>query len=147
MERIYLLLAYLILITHTLVVLFIVGGFAVIWIGYFREWRFVRNFYFRVAHLLAMGFVAVQTIFGEMCPLTTWEDQLRGRAGVGPQYESSFIGHWLGKILFYEIDDKVLVIVYTMFFALVVWTVFLVKPRNPRKSRGRRMFSPDDAEL
>jgi hypothetical protein len=147
MERIYLLLADLILITHTLVVLFIVGGLVVIWIGYFRKWRFVRNFYFRIAHLLAMGFVAVQTIFGEMCPLTTWEDQLRVRAGVGPQYEASFIGHWLGKILFYEIDDKVLVIVYTMFFALVVWTVFLVKPRNPRKSRGRRMFSPDDAEL
>jgi hypothetical protein len=136
MERIYLFLADLILVTHTLIVLFIIGSFVLIWIGYFRNWSFVRNFYFRLAHLLAMGFVAVQTIFGEICPLTTWEDQLRVKAGVGPQYEGSFIGHWLAKILFFEIDLKVFAIIYTLFFALVVATFFFVKPRKWRERKN-----------
>lgn len=135
MQNIYLGFADLILITHTSFVLFIVGGFALIWIGHFRNWKFVRNFYFRLAHLLAMGFVAVQTILGEDCPLTIWENKLREKGGATASYEHSFIGHWLGKILFFEFSPGTFVVLYTLLFALIVWTFFKVKPRRPQKWR------------
>jgi hypothetical protein len=138
MQRIYLLLADLVLITHTSVVLFIVAGFVLIWIGYFRNWKFVRNFYFRVAHLLAMGFVAVQTILGKDCPLTIWENQLRVKGGAIANYEGTFIGHWLGKILFFELSPKVFVILYALLFALIAWTFFKVRPQLPQKWRERK---------
>lgn len=138
MQKIYLSFADLILITHTLFVLFIVGGFALIWIGYFRNWKFVRNFYLRLAHLLAMGFVAVQTILGEDCPLTIWENQLRVKGGATASYKGGFIEHWLGKILFFEFSPGTFVVLYTLIFALIVWTFFKVKPQLPQKWRGNK---------
>ena len=135
MQRTYLWLADLILITHVLIVLFILVGFVLIWIGYFRNWNFVRNFYFRIAHLVAMGFVTVQTILGASCPLTIWENALRMKAGADPHYEETFIGHWLGKLLFFEISLEVFAILYGLFFVLVLWTFFFVKPRRPLKKR------------
>jgi len=48
-------LADAVLVLHGLIVLFNIGALPVIWIGYFRKWRFVRNPYFRWAHLLLLG--------------------------------------------------------------------------------------------
>jgi uncharacterized protein DUF2784 len=135
MAKLYLLFADLILITHTLFVLFILVGFALIWIGYFRRWNFVRNFYFRLAHLLAMGFVTVQTILGEDCPLTIWENQLRVQGGASPSYEQTFIGHWLGKILFFDVGLGTFAILYALFFLLIVGSFFWVKPQLPQRWR------------
>ncbi len=137
MQKTYLWLADLILITHTLFVLFIIAGFVLIWIGYFRNWKFVRNFYFRLAHLLAMGFVAVQTIMGEDCPLTIWENQLRVKGGVSPSYDETFIGHWLGKILFFDVGLGTFAVLYTLLFLLIAGTFLWVKPQLPRKWRKR----------
>ena len=67
--------ADLILVIHALIVLFNVGALPVIWIGYFRGWDFVRNFSFRVAHLLLIAFIAGETLLGVVCPLTTWENE------------------------------------------------------------------------
>jgi hypothetical protein len=43
-------LADVILVLHALLVLFNVGALPVIWVGHFRGWAFVRNFYFRSVH-------------------------------------------------------------------------------------------------
>ena len=135
MERTWLFFADLILVAHMVVVLFILGGFVLTWIGYFRKWSFVRNFYFRIAHLFAIGFVAIQTLLGEDCPLTVWENQLRVKGGMAPGYHETFIGHWLGKILFFELGLETFAIIYAIFFGLVILTFFVVRPRWPRKSR------------
>src|SRR5262245_16397026 len=132
MQKLYLALADLILVLHMSIVLFIVLGFVLIWIGYFCRWKFVRNFYFRSVHLLAMGYVSVQKLLGANCPLTIWENDLRIRGGADAYYEGTFIGHWFGKILFYDVGLGTFAVIYTLFFLFVVFTWFLVRPVSPR---------------
>ena len=131
--RFYALLSDMILVVHTGFVAFIVLGFVVIWFGYFGGWKFVRNFRFRMAHLLAMGFVAAESLVGMVCPLTTWENELRRRAGEGSAYQESFVEHWLGQILYYELSDQAFTLIYSAFFVLVIATFVLVPPRRRRR--------------
>jgi Protein of Unknown function (DUF2784) len=130
-------LADVILILHVVVVLFNLGALPVIWVGHFRGWAFVRNFYFRMVHLLLIGVVAAESIFGIMCPLTEWEDALRTSNGTGPQHPSGFIAHWLHQLLFYDAPSWVFTAAYLLFFLLVALTFYWVRPQFPRL-RGDR---------
>lgn len=125
-----------VLVVHFGFVAFVVGGLAVVWLGWLLRWRWVRNFWFRLAHLLAMGLVLGQTLGGVICPLTDWEDELRRLAGQDPRYQTSFVAHWLHRLIFYEASQSVFVAVYSAFFALVVASFFAVKPDWPRRQRG-----------
>jgi hypothetical protein len=78
------------LVLHFAIVVFIVGGLVLTWIGGALGWRWVRNPRFRWTHLAAIAFVALEAIIGMTCPLTVWEDALRG-AGSG----ESFVGRWV----------------------------------------------------
>ncbi|MEE3229454.1 MAG: DUF2784 domain-containing protein, partial [Planctomycetota bacterium] len=80
-QDVYRLLAHIVLVIHFAFVSFVVVGLLLTWIGYFLNWSFVRNFYFRAAHILAMGVVLLEALFGIVCPLTTWEIQLRKLGG------------------------------------------------------------------
>jgi hypothetical protein len=121
-------LADAILVLHAMVVCFIILALPVIWIGYFRDWRFVRNIWFRLTHLLLIGIVAAESIFGMMCPLTTWEAQLRSGPGQETTYQDGFISHWLHQVLFYDIPPKYFLIAYVLFFLVVLGTFLWVKP-------------------
>src|SRR5437660_10908099 len=101
MRALYSFLADTILLLHALIVLFNVGALPVIWIGYFRKWSFVRNFSFRMVHLLLIAYIAAATVMGAICPLTTWENQLRTKAGLDPRYEGGYIANWVHNALFY----------------------------------------------
>jgi hypothetical protein len=129
-------LADTILAIHFGFVAFVVAGFVVIWVGWFLQWRFVENFRFRVAHLLAMAFVLLEALIGMVCPLTTWENQLRLRAG-GEVYHESFIQHWLGRVLFYDFSEQAFTILYGAFFAVIVLTFWKIPPRR-KIDRPRR---------
>src|SRR2546427_11178524 len=83
-------LADAVLLVHILFVLFVVGGFALVLAGAGR-WGWVRNRAFRIAHLAAIVFVAVETLLGFTCPLPLCEDVLR-TTGRG---ERGFIGRSL----------------------------------------------------
>ncbi len=131
MQRLYSLLADAILLLHGLIVLFNVGSLPVIWLGYLRGWGFVRNFGFRAAHLLLIGFVATETALGSICPLTRWEDTLRLKAGADPRYAGGFIAHWVHRLMFYDFSERVFIVAYGLFFALVVFTWVWVKPHPP----------------
>ena len=124
----YRLAADLILVLHTGIVVFIVGGLVLIIVGGFRDWSWVRNPVFRVAHLVAIGVVVLQAWLGRLCPLTTWEMALRARAG-DANYAGSFIAHWLQSLLYYEAPLIVFALAYTVFGALVVGAWFWVRPR------------------
>jgi hypothetical protein len=124
-----LVLADAILLLHFVFVAFVVGGLAAIWIGYFAGWKFVRNPWFRIAHLLAMAFVVVESVFGMVCPLTTWEDRLRLRGGEGPTYANSFIQYWIHRVMFFEIPEHTFTIIYITFLALILLSLFIIKPR------------------
>jgi hypothetical protein len=132
MQQFYPIVADAILIVHVLIVLFNVVSLPLIWLGGFLRWRFVRNFYFRVIHLAMIAYIAAQALLGEICPLTDWENDLRTKGGTDPRYATSFIGHWLQRLLFYEADERVFTVAYVIFFALVLATLFFVKPNPPR---------------
>lgn len=118
------LLADLILLVHFAFVLFIVGGLALIWMGAALGWRWVRNFWFRVAHLAAIVFVTGEALAGVWCPLTVWEDMLRG----GVPGETSFIARWIHRILFYSFPEWVFTVAYVVFALIVAATWWLVRP-------------------
>jgi hypothetical protein len=126
-----------ILLLHFAFVLFVLGGLISVWVGYFARWKFVRNPWFRVAHLLAMGVVVAESVGGVICPLTTWEGELRMKAGEGPSYAGSFIQHWVHRVMFFEVREGAFTIIYVVFFALVVLSFVVVRPRAFRtRSHG-----------
>lgn len=120
--NLYSLMADLVLIVHFAFVAFVVVGFLLILIGLLVHWTWIHNRIFRVAHLIAIGIVVLQSWFGRLCPLTIWESELRTRAGESA-YTESFVAHWLHRILFYQAEAWVFTTIYTVFGALVlaVW--------------------------
>lgn len=128
----YSLAADIILIIHFLFVLFVVLSLLLIFIGKFRQWVWVTNFWFRVSHLIAIGIVVLQSWLGIICPLTTWEMELRQKAGEAV-YQESFIAYWLNKILYYQAPWWVFVVIYTLFGSLVVCSWFWVKPKRLKR--------------
>ena len=116
-------LADVILVVHFLFVAFVVGGLALIWIGAAAGWQWVRNFWFRVAHLAAIAFVALEALAGIWCPLTVWEAALRGSHA-----EKSFIAKWVHRILFHDFPEWVFTILHVGFALLVAATWVFVRP-------------------
>jgi hypothetical protein len=133
-ETLYHVAADAILVAHVAFVAFVVLGLVAVYVGRWRGWGWVRDVRFRLLHLLAIGFVVVQSWFGAICPLTTWEHRLREAAG-GPTYEGAFIAYWLHAILYIDAPDWVFVVAYTGFGCLVVASWFLVPPRRSSPDR------------
>jgi hypothetical protein len=125
------LLADVILVLHFAFVLFVVGGAALIWMGAVAGWRWVRDFWFRAAHLCAILFGASEAIAGIWCPLTVWEAQLRGADA-----EKGFIATWVHRVLFYDFPPWVFTTAYVAFALLVALTFWLIPPAQ-RKKKGR----------
>ena len=117
------------LVTHVLVVIFIVLGLLLVYAGRVLSWQWVRNPWFRLAHLIAIAVVVVQSWFGLVCPLTTWEMALRSKAGEAV-YEGSFIKHLLSDLLYYQAPAWVFIACYTVFGLLVLISWFWIRPRR-----------------
>lgn len=124
---VYLLAADAILVLHVVFVIFVVAGLLLIFIGKYCSWAWVRNPWFRLVHLFAIGTVVVQAWFGALCPLTIWEMRLRTLAG-DTAYSGSFIAHWLETLLYYQAPPWVFTVVYTVFGAIVIMSWVFVKP-------------------
>ena len=134
----YLLVADALLVTHVLFVAFVVGGLLLIVAGGIAGWGWVRNPWFRLAHLLGIAVVVVQSWFGVICPLTTWEMAFRARAE-GVTYGGSFIAHWLGKVLYYQLPAWVFVVGYSVFGLLVLASWYWVRPRSFGQRRQQQL--------
>jgi hypothetical protein len=124
--------ADLVLLTHALFVAFILFGLVFILAGKVLAWSWIRNPWFRAAHLLSISIVVTQAWFGAICPLTTLEMKLRIDAG-DISYENSFIAHWLSSLIYYEAPMWVFTVCYTVFGATVIASWIWVRPR-PFKS-------------
>jgi hypothetical protein len=124
------LLADAVLLLHFGYVLFVVGGLVLIWLGWARHWRWVRNWWFRVLHLAAIALVAVEALAGLLCPLTWLEDALRPGAAV----DAGFIQRWVHAILFWDLPAWVFACAYVAFALLVAATFVLLPPRT--RARG-----------
>ncbi|MGE4422437.1 MAG: DUF2784 domain-containing protein [Pseudodesulfovibrio sp.] len=127
-----------VLVVHFGIAAFLALGLPVIWIGAAAGWRFVRNPWFRWSHAGLMGVVLAETVAGILCPLTAWEAALRRAAGEGGDEPASFVGYWLGRVLFYDFDPAWFGIAYGLFFGLIVLTLFLVPVRRAAKPAAPR---------
>jgi len=125
----YRMLADVVLTVHFGIVVFVVGALGLIVAGNLRGWAFVNGWWFRLAHLGAIGVVVAQAWLGIVCPLTTLENWLRGQAGQAT-YESSFIEHWLTRILFYEAPAWAFTAAYTLFALAVAAAWWRFPPRR-----------------
>lgn len=114
-----------ILAFHVLFVAFVVVGLGFIWIGTWRRWGAIRNFRFRIIHLAAIVFVAVEAMIGMACPLTVWEDALRGN-----ESDVGFIARWLRRLLYYDFPPLAFTLAYVAFALVVLATFFLIPPRQ-----------------
>ena len=115
--------ADLLLVLHFLVVAFLVGGLVLTWIGAALGWGWVRNPWFRYVHLGAIAFVALEAVAGMTCPLTHWENALRGGAGA-----ESFVGRWVQRLLYYRAPEWAFTALYLAWTAATLITLRLVRP-------------------
>ncbi|WP_118180530.1 DUF2784 domain-containing protein [Paraburkholderia phosphatilytica] len=121
-------LADTVLVLHALLVLFIVGGVIAIWVGAALKQRWVRNRVFRIAHLAAIGVVALLAALNIPCPLTVLEDWLRtGQTGA-----QGFVQRWVSALMYYDLPGWVFSVAYVAFLFVVLLTWFRVRPRSRR---------------
>ncbi len=129
----YKILADAVVIVHAAYVGFVVFGFAAILIGVARHWRWVRNFWFRAAHLASIGVVALMAIGDIACPLTTFENYLRQKAGQA-RYPADFIGYWAHQLIFFQAPAWVFTVCYVAFTLLVIAVFVVAPPGGPWES-------------
>lgn len=98
-------------------------------------WRWVNGWWFRLAHLVAIGVVVIQSWLGQLCPLTILESWLRVQAG-DQAYRQSFIEHWLQRVIYYDVPVWVFTVAYTVFAALVVLAWWRYPPVRRRPGPG-----------
>jgi hypothetical protein len=113
------------LVAHFLVAAFVVCGLPLVWLGAAIGWRWVRNPWFRYAHLAAIAVVALEALAGIACPLTIWEDLLRG--GLQPQ---SFVGRWVQRLLYYDAPEWLFTALYAAWALAALATLRLLPPRK-----------------
>jgi hypothetical protein len=123
-------LAEAVLVAHFAIVLFITAGLPLIYLGAARRWAWVRQWQWRILHLGATAFVAAESLVGVDCPLTVWEDVLRGdRPRMG------FIERWIERVMFFDAPRWVFTLLYTV-FALLVLVTWFAAPTAARRCNG-----------
>ncbi|MBT8048055.1 MAG: DUF2784 domain-containing protein [Xanthomonadales bacterium] len=137
MKTLFLAAADALLLIHVLFAAFAIFGLLVILLGGIFSWSWVRNPWFRLAHLTGIAVVVLQSWLGVICPLTTWEMDLRTRAG-DAVYTGSFVSHWLEELLYYEAPAWVFIVCYTIFGLLVILSWFWVRPRPMTGNTNKR---------
>jgi Protein of Unknown function (DUF2784) len=114
---------------HLLIILFIVAGLPLVYLGAALGWAWVKGWSWRVLHLGAIVFVAAESLLGITCPLTVWEDALRGRRPAG-----GFIERWIDRAIFYDAPTWMFSGAYVAFAALVLVTWFAVPAIRPGRA-------------
>ena len=131
--------ADIVVAVHAAYVAIVVVGFAAILIGLAAQWRWVRNFYFRAAHLAMILLVCAEALVGTSCPLTRLENALRLRGGE-TVYARDFIGYWIDWLIFYSAPPWVFTAVYLTFGMLVLLTLWFVPVRWPKSLSQMRRY-------
>jgi Protein of Unknown function (DUF2784) len=131
-------LADLMVVIHASYASFAVLGLVAVFAGVIFHWNWVRNVWFRAAHLAAIGIVVVESLAGIPCPLTVWEKELR-EVGGQAHYAGDFLGYWANRLLFFDAPAWVFTIIYTLFGLAVLAAFVLAPPR--RRSRSQTTAS------
>ncbi len=126
-------LANLVAIVHLAYFAFVVLGFAGIVTGAFRHWKWVRNSWFRILHLLAIYIVLAEDVIGLVCPLNVAETGLRTSARV----PESGVGRVLDRLLYHTIHGTALDIIYWSLGIASLALLVLVPPNFLSRARRR----------
>ncbi|REJ85684.1 MAG: DUF2784 domain-containing protein [Planctomycetota bacterium] len=145
MELFYRILADIVVVIHAAYVLFVIVALPLILAGWFCEWQWVRNPWFRFVHLAMILIVVVQALLGIMCPLTVWEQDLRELAGQ-ETYRGAFIANIAHDLLFYEGPAWVFTVCYCAFGLAVLAAFLLAPPRFGRRDDGVKPEPPVDRD-
>jgi hypothetical protein len=120
------------LLLHLAFILAVILPVPLIVIGSVRKWRWVRHRAFRLTHLVMILFVALESLFGYMCPLTLWENSLRLEAGDNG-YDASFIAYWVSRMIYLDLPSWVFTATYAGFAGLVAVLFLRVPIINEKK--------------
>jgi len=118
-------------------VIFIVFGLFVIILGGILRWRFVRNFWFRVIHLVMILIVVFEEIFEIPCPLTIWEYELRAASGQLYFTDMPFVPRLIHRLIFFDFPPIVFTVAYFLFGIAVLVSWVFVQPVLPWKKERK----------
>lgn len=110
------LLADLVLMAHLGYVSFVIFGYLAVLAGGAQGWGWVRNRLFRLLHVAAIAFVALEGLLGVVCPLTWLEDLLRQQGGQG-----SFVGRFVLRVMYYDFPPWAFTALYVALTLLALW--------------------------
>jgi RsiW-degrading membrane proteinase PrsW (M82 family) len=156
-------LANVIVVAHLIYVAIVLVIIPLIFVGWWRRWKWVRNFWVRIIHFLMMGVVVVETGLGVPCPLTIWERDLRLAGGqfdyvrdsdgdivvdenflptpiYTDGYEEDFVRRCVHQFLFYDpssVPPWVLHVCYFIIGGVILLSLILVPPHWPWKAGGQ----------
>ncbi|MGA2064506.1 MAG: DUF2784 domain-containing protein [Thermoguttaceae bacterium] len=119
-----------IVVAHAAYVAVVVGGLVLVLAGAARGWRWTRNFWFRLGHLLMIAVVAAEALAGIVCPLTNWENRLRTLGGE-EGLPGSFVGRLVHRVMFYDVPHWAFKVAYSLFALAVLATLFWAPPERP----------------
>ena len=118
-------LAWTVLGIHAAVIVFNVAGLVLIPLGAWRHWRWVRGFWWRLAHLLILAAVAAQALAGRACFLTLWQ---YGLSGNGSQ---PMIAGWINRVIYWPLPLWFFTALYVAVWLYVAFLWWRVPPRLP----------------
>ena len=122
--------AIIVLAIHLAIIAFNVAGLVLIPLGAWLGWRWVREFWWRLAHLLSFAVVAAQALLGRACFLTIWQDELSGTTHVQPLIEQ-----WINGLIYWDLPLWVFAAAYVAVFVYVVALWLWVRPGKWRSNR------------
>ncbi|TRW49993.1 DUF2784 family protein [Aliidiomarina halalkaliphila] len=122
------LMADIVMILHALIVLFVIVALPLTIIGGIQRWRWIRNTWFRLTHLVIILVVVIQALSGRYCPLTYVEQDLRLAAGQ-TSYDTSFVDQWVSRLIYFDLPAWVFMLTYVLFCLAVMYTWWRWPPR------------------
>lgn len=123
--------AIFVLALHFAIIAFNVAGCVLVPIGAWRGWRWVRGFWWRLAHLLSLALVALQALLGRACFLTILQGNVSGTSPAQP-----LIASWINRVIYWSLPLWVFAVAYAAVFAYVVALWIAVRPRAPGRQSG-----------
>ncbi|HEX7324870.1 MAG TPA: DUF2784 family protein [Rhodanobacteraceae bacterium] len=115
--------ALAILLVHLTIIAFNIAGCVLVPIGAWRHWRWVREFWWRLAHLLSFAVVAGQALAGRACFLTIWQADLAGASRAPP-----LIATWINHVVYWPLPLWVFAVAYVVIFLYVIALWIWVRP-------------------
>jgi hypothetical protein len=117
-------LADVVAVVHLAYAGFIMLALLLVLMGYLFHWQWVKNRWFRGIHLGMIAIVVAEAWPGIICPLTTFEAELRLQAG--QDFDATRVAQFVHGFLFYDAPWWVFTACYTFCGAMIVTSLRLV---------------------